>query len=315
MKSIGIFPASGGLGTSTYTHLLSQIPHDKVTLISRHPDKIPQTYTQNGTTLRSASYEYSPQELEAAFSDIEVLFLISYPSHVRDYRVKVQLPAIDAAHKAGVKHIFYSSLGFALPEKNESLAEVMQVHLACEEHLRKVAASDPGFSWTSIREGLYSESFPIYTSFWTLQNPSDEILIPHDGSGPGVSWVKRDELGEASAALIAQYSQRPSEFSWKNKIVVLTGSKEYSLAETVKILSKAVGKDVKIRKVTVDEWLAQPQIMGYFGEEEKAKTWATAWEAIQGGETAHVSPMLETILGRRPEEYEVTIQNMAKTTA
>ncbi|CAH0021136.1 unnamed protein product [Clonostachys rhizophaga] len=316
MKTIGIFPAAGGLGGSTYNHLLQhpEVQPNKVTLISRNPDKIPASYSARGVRLLQASYESTPAELKAAFAGIQVLFLISYPSHVRDYRVKVQLPAIDAAHKAGVKHIFYSSLGFALPEETESLAEVMQAHLVSEEHLQKLANKDPTFSWTSIREGLYHESFPIYTSFWTLQNPVDKILIPHDGTGPGVSWVKRDELGEASASLIAQYatSSDPSSYPWNKRRVVLTGPKEWTLADTVKVLGNAVGREVRIKQISIDEWVKLPQITGYFGEEAKARTWATAWDAIRAGETKFVSPTLGEILGREPEAFEVTIGQLAK---
>jgi uncharacterized protein YbjT (DUF2867 family) len=315
MKTIGIFPASGGLGGSTYTHLLSQVPHDKVTLICRDPAKIPTHYKETGVTVREASYESSTQELAEAFRGIDVLFLISYPSHVRDYRVQVQIPALDAAVRgAGVKHVFYSSLGFALPEQDHSLAEVMQAHLVTEQKLRAIAAEDGGFTWTSIREGLYHESFPLYTSFWTLEKPFDEVLIPHDGSGPGVSWVKRDELGEASAKLIAQYAESPSTFPWTNKLVVLTGPKEWSLSQTVEVLGTAVGKSVKIKQVSLDEWMAQPQVKSYFGTEEKARTWATAWDAIRAGETSYVSPTLQEILNREPEPLEVTIRSMAEKT-
>lgn len=316
MKTIGIFPASGGLGGSTVRHLVNQVPSSQVTFISRYPDKTRSIPGTEGATFKQASYESPASQLEEAFRGLDTLFLISYPSHVRDYRVKVQLPAIDAAHRAGVKHVFYSSLAFALPDKPSSLAEVMQAHLESERRLREIAASDPGFSWTSIREGLYHESFPIYTSFWTLDRPSDKILIPHDGGGPGVSWAKRDELGEASAKLIAQYAKLDSaataSYPWTNSIVALTGPREWTLGETVEVLGKAVGKEVAIQEVTVDEWLQQPHILGYFGTEEKARTWATAWAAIRDGETAFVSPALEEILGRRPEELNVTIEQMAK---
>ena len=319
MKTVGVFPASGGLGGSTSKHLLEHYPADKVVLISRHPQKNQSIPGAEKAELRQAEYESSPAELENAFRGVQVLFLISYPSHVRDYRVKVQLPAIDAARRAGVQHIFYSSLGFALPEHDTSRAEVMQAHLESEKHLRDMGKSDQTFTWTSIREGLYHESFPIYTSFWTPQAPSENILIPHDGSGPGVSWVKRDELGEASAKLIADFGKSAdsptsssSSYPWTNKIVVLTGPREWTLAETVEELGRAVGKQVEITEVTVDEWVKQPQIISYFGEEKKARTWATAWEAIRAGETSFVSPTLKQILGREPEPFEETIRKMVE---
>lgn len=87
--TIGIFPASGGLGTSTYTHLLKLVPNDEVILISRYPEKVPESYINAGVHVRKASYESTPSELEAIFSGIDTLFLISYPSHVHDYRTKV----------------------------------------------------------------------------------------------------------------------------------------------------------------------------------------------------------------------------------
>ncbi|KAF4984578.1 hypothetical protein FZEAL_254 [Fusarium zealandicum] len=313
-KTVGIFPASGGLGGSTYNHLLKKVPHTTLTLISRYPEKTPSIHQQQGVTLRRASYESTPAELEDAFAGIEVLFLISYPSHVRDYRVQVQLPAIDAAYKAGVKHIFYSSLAFALPDKTESKAEVMKAHLETEKYLKHLAATDAGFTWTSIREGLYSESFPIYTSFWTLENPRPEILIPHDGSAPGISWAKRDELGEATAALIARCAtpaDRPSS-DLRNKAVVLTGPRAWSLFESIQVLGKAVGKDIRIRKVGVDEWAKQQQIVDYFKNETEARTWATAWEAIEAGETSFASTELEAILGREPEPFDETIRKMVE---
>lgn len=311
MSTIGIFPASGALGTSTYTHLLNSVSPSNVVLISRYPNKTPQIYQDQGVELRQASFESSPSELEAAFRGVNVLFLVSYPSHVREYRTKVQIPALDAAYKAGVKHVFYSSLAFALPDKDTSLAEVMGAHLDTEAHLRTLAEQDPGFSWTAIREGLYHESFPIYTAFLDLKDPSfTEIRIPHDGSGPGVSWAKREELGEASAKLIAQYAQDPAAFAWKNKLVVLTGPREWSLADTVKLLSKVAGRQLTIRPVTVDEYVAQPQVAAKFGDSALSRTWATAWDAIHAGETAYVSPTLEQLLGRRPEEFDVTITRL-----
>ncbi|PSR77812.1 hypothetical protein BD289DRAFT_377431 [Coniella lustricola] len=321
MKEIAIFPAAGALGGSTYRHLLRLVPNDHVTLICRHPEKIPDEYKQDpsgvGVTVRRASYESTPQELEVAFAGVDVLFLVSYPSHVHEYRVKVQLPAIDAARRAGVKHIFYSSLGFSSDASSASLqsdsqAVVMQAHLDTEKYLASIAETDPAFTYTSIREGIYSESFPIYTAFLDPQKAADgaEVQIPHDGQGPGLSWVKRDELGEASARLIARYCGVDGQFPQQlvNGKVLLSGTRAVSLAETVEILGQMVGKSFEIREVSVDEYVKLPQVLSGFGDEEKARTWATAWKAIQAGEAALVTPDLEQILGRKPEAYEKTLK-------
>ncbi|KAL2156800.1 hypothetical protein VTH82DRAFT_1546 [Thermothelomyces myriococcoides] len=312
--TIGIFPASGGLGTSTYTHLLRLVPNDQVILINRYPEKVAKPYIEAGVQVRKASYESTPSELEAAFSGIDTLFLISYPSHVHDYRTKVHLPVIDAAKRAGVTHIFYSSLGFAGEYQDHSLAEVMQAHLDTERHLAKLASEAPSgsFTYTAIREGLYAESTPIYTAFFDPRESEEvdhgEIRIPHDGSGPGVSWVKRDELGEATARLIARHTADKNGFEFLNRIVLLTGPREWSLAETVEVLSSIAQRKLTIKQVSVDEYVKLPQVQAKFGSEELARTWATAWDAIRAGETAIVTANLERILGRKPEEFDIAVR-------
>lgn len=227
---------------------------------------------------------------------------------------------MDAAKSAGVTHIFYSSLGFAGDCQSTSLAEVMQAHLDTERYLAKLAAAAAAaaeddshpLTYTSIREGLYAESTPIYMAFFDPRQPdalrSGEICIPHDGSGPGVAWVKRDELGEASARLIASYAQDKNGFPFTNRTVLLTGPRAWSLSETVEVLAGIAGRKLKIREVSVGEYVKLPRVREYFGSEEPARTWATAWDAIREGETAVVTPELERILGRKPEAFEVAVR-------
>lgn len=311
MSRIAIFPASGGLGASTYTHLLSLVPPQNVTLISRDPSKIPTQYTAAGAKTVQASYESRTADLEAAFTGADILFLISYPSHVHDYRVHVQLPAIDAARRAGVKHVFYSSLGYAGQRGRESKAVVMQAHLDTEAYLARLAAEDPSqFSYTAIREGLYSESYPIYTSFFSPQAPDDGIIrIPHDGSAPGIAWVKKDELGEASAKLIAGYAtSAPASFTWKNEVMLLTGPRAWTLNETAEALSKIAGREVRIEEVGLEEYVRQKgNVEKFGGDETLMRSWATAFDGVRAGECAVVTSTLGQILGREPEAFDVTI--------
>lgn len=190
----------------------------------------------------------------------------------------------------------------------------MQAHLDTERHLAKLASEAPSgsFTYTAIREGLYAESTPIYTAFFDPRESEEvdhgEIRIPHDGSGPGVSWVKRDELGEATARLIARHTADKNGFEFLNRIVLLTGPREWSLAETVEVLSSIAQRKLTIKQVSVDEYVKLPQVQAKFGSEELARTWATAWDAIRAGETAIVTANLERILGRKPEEFDIAVR-------
>ncbi len=118
-------------------------------------------------------------------------------------------------------------------------------------------------------------------------------------TGPGIAWVKRDDLGEASARLIARYAAGPAGFPFKNDTVLLTGPRVWSLQETVEALGRNAGnKDLRIRQVSVDEYVKLPQVWAVFGAEEKVRTWSTAWDEIRAGETAVVTTTLVEVLGR-----------------
>ncbi|KAJ6076042.1 hypothetical protein N7499_008023 [Penicillium canescens] len=306
---IGLFPASGALGTSILNHLSKLLPASQLILIARHPERFDE-FKKEGATVRRADYD-DPSTLQTAFEGVDILMLISYASIEIEHRAKSHKRAIDAASKSGVKHIFYSSLGFGGNLSDKSVAHVMGAHLETEEYLDSHAGD---FTYTSVREGIYSESFPIYTTWFDLQNPTDEIMIPHSGGGPGVAWAKRDELGEATAKLIVSYTNDPAKFQYLNQRVLLSGPREISLAETVDILGRATGKSIKIREISADEYAALPQnadFLTYHGV-NLSREWATAWEAIKLGETAVVSPALGKILGREPESFETTIKAMIK---
>ncbi|KAL4915383.1 hypothetical protein BDW62DRAFT_125059 [Aspergillus aurantiobrunneus] len=311
MSRIAVFPAAGGLGSSIVNHLRSLVPASQLTLIARKPDSL-SAEADAGATIRYADYD-DPATLDHAFDDVDVLMLISYASFEIEHRANAHKKAIAAAQSAGVKHVFYSSLAFAGEYTDSSVAHVMGAHLATEKFLAQLGGP---MTYTILREGLYSESFPIYTSWFDLHSPSDEIIIPHDGSGPGVAWVKRDELGEASAKLVASYATATGanvagDFPYVNKIVLLTGPRVFSLNETAEVLGRAVGKDLRIREISVDEYVKLPhQGRHTYHGVDLAREWATAWEAIRRGETAVVTPTLREILGREPEDYETTIRGM-----
>ncbi|KAJ5695135.1 hypothetical protein N7536_005547 [Penicillium majusculum] len=302
---IGVFPASGALGSSIVNHLVKLVPESDLVLSARHPEKL-HDLKQAGATIRRADYD-EPTTLDTAFEGVDVLMLVSYASFEIDHRVKAHRLAIDAAIKSGVKHVFYSSLGFGGDLTNRTIAHVMGAHIETEKYLSSLQDK---VSYTIVREGLYTESFPIYTAFFDPQNPTDDVAIPHSGAGPGVAWVKRDELGEATAKLIASYVNNPTSFEYVNKALLLSGSREISLAETVEIIGRVIGKPLKIREISVDEYVNLPQIGDkhtYKGV-NLSREWATAWEAIRQGEAAVVSPALGEILGREPESYETTIK-------
>ncbi|KAF5227418.1 hypothetical protein FAUST_11789 [Fusarium austroamericanum] len=155
----------------------------------------------------------------------------------------------------------------------------MQTHLDTENYLEQCRQKRDGFAYTIVREGLYSESFPL------------------------------EELGEGTAELIAQFYKQPAEFKWKNKTALLSGLKALTLAETVKILGEIARVPVRITQVSDDEFATQPDVIRNFTYHgvDLAKRWATAFKAFRRGEAAYVCPLLKELLGRDPEDFKTTI--------
>lgn len=185
----------------------------------------------------------------------------------------------------------------------------MQAHLQTEAYLKSLHEQDPSFSYLIIRQGLYTESAcTMYLSFLDPKNPPEEILIPHDGKGKGVAWVKREELGEATAKIIHHYTINPSDL---NTTLLLSGPKALSLQETADKIGSIVGKSLPIRKVSIEEYAKQEAVVKALGE-GNGQEWANAWEAIQDGETSVVTPTLQEWMGREPENFEVTMKALIR---
>lgn len=84
---IGVFPASGGLGSSIIRHLLQLVPASLLVLAARDPEKLTGLSGAGATVIR-ADYD-DPSTLERAFDNVGVLMLISYPSIEIEHRAEV----------------------------------------------------------------------------------------------------------------------------------------------------------------------------------------------------------------------------------
>ena len=215
--------------------------------------------------------------------------------------------------------MFYTSLAFGGDGAANSVAHVMQAHLKTEGYLKslksKITEGPNGkpLTFTAIREGIYSESFPMYTGFPDLQNLPEELKIPHDGSGPGIAFAKIDDLGEATAKLVKEYLDGTTNFQYKDSVMLLSGPREWSLTEAVKILGDSKGKEIRLRKISEEEYVAQPRIrdmLGSHGPGEAPEQWATSFNAVKNGECAVASIELARLLGREPEGFEETVGSM-----
>lgn len=293
---------TGGLGSRILHHLLHtlSIPSSQIilstssessaaTLSSVHPD----------ATVRHGDF-LSPSTLPSTFAGGHTLCLISYPSIAYEQRVAAHKNAIDAAITAGVKRIVYTSLAFA----SDSDAAVMKAHLKTESYLKRVCG-EKGVTYTIVREGIYSESWPLYMGFW--KDGEDEVVMPNETGNAGVAWVARDELGEGTARILVDESEE-----FRDKIVLLSGKEAIGFEELAKMVGSAIGKEVKVSFVDMEKWVSvQTKRRGGGEEEEKfVREWGTTFPAIGKGELEAVDPLLEQLLGRKRKSLEDCVKEM-----
>ncbi|EOD49033.1 putative -like family protein [Neofusicoccum parvum UCRNP2] len=309
MPKLVITGASGKLGGAVLRNLLSYHllpPHEIVVTTSSSPgDPRLDQIKARGVTVSSASYD-DKQSMEAAFADCERLLLVSTPRISMDFddapyghgREAHHFAAIDAARAAGVKHIYYTSLGFAAHSK----AGVMRAHNRTEEFLRML--SDTGY--TIIREGLYNESWPLYLGHGDLSGQDDrgEVVVAGDGR---ISWAAIDDLGLATACILVD---QPSGYA--GVTLTLSTTTSATLQGVASMVSAAKGRQINLKVVGRDEhekfYIEQRGIgPGY------ARWWSTTYDALRDNECENKDTTLERLLakhGRKPKPLQETITEM-----
>jgi NAD(P)H dehydrogenase (quinone) len=148
MSKIAISGASGDMAKRITAELLEKIRPEDLTLTTRTPEALADRAMQ-GVRVCKADYN-DPDALEAGFRGNDILMLISSLAVTR--RVPEHRNAIEAAKRAGIRHIVYTSVIGLLPHSPTlSVAD----HRATEKML---GAS--GMGWTALRNGTYAEVLP-----------------------------------------------------------------------------------------------------------------------------------------------------------
>lgn len=209
--------------------------------------------------------------------------------------------AIDAAVQVGVKHIYYTSLAFASPSK----AGVMRAHERTEKYLKDLEREGK-VKATILREGLYSESWPLYFGYYhgLREDKRKEVVVAGDGP---ISWTAIADMAFATAKILAA----PSE-EWAGRTVYLSQKQTRTLRDVSEIVSKIKGEEVKLKVVGKKEH--EDFYIKEKGMERMAvEWWSTTYDALSDGECDIDDRTLEKMLaeaGRSPKSLEETIEEM-----
>lgn len=214
--TIAVSGATGQVGRLVIGKLKQKVATDNIVGLVRNTEKA----RDLGVAVRVADYT-QPATLEAALAGIDTLLLIS--GNEIGQRATQHANVINAAKKAGVKRIVYTSLLRA----DRSPLNLAPEHVQTEADLKA-----SGLQYTILRNGWYTEN---YTGSITpaLANGA---FYGSAGDGKIASAARADY---AEAAVVALTNEAHSGITYE-----LAGDNAYTLAELAAEISSQTGKDI-----------------------------------------------------------------------
>ncbi|NUU62279.1 SDR family oxidoreductase [Paenibacillus agri] len=232
--SILITGATGQLGTKIIERLAEIIPPEQLIAGVRDPQKA--EYLQSlGVQIRIVDYD-QPETLEEAFTGVSRLLLISSSNTDDGIRYVQHSHVIEAAKKAKVEHLLYTSFAFPKPGADPQ----HNVHLRTEQ-----AILDAGLKYTFLRNALYTDFVGVIGLNKALV--SGELVT---ASGDWVfNTVTRRDLALGTASILASSDH-------KNAIYELTASETWDFRQLAVVLSEIAGQPVVHKQdAGVQHWI------------------------------------------------------------
>ena len=266
---IGITGATGNIGRMVAS-LLSDT--GGLRLLVRTPAKLDPELA-DVAQVRATQYADDPSTVEA-LEGVDVLFMVSATESPD--RVEVHRAFVDAAKKAGVEHIVYTSFLAAAPDATFTLA---RDHWYTEQHIR-----ESGMAWTFLRDSFYLDFFPGMV---------DEHGVMRGPAGNGrVGAVARQDVARSAVAVLRDPSPHAE------RTYDMTGPEALSLTDMAQIIGEAQGREVTYREETVEE--AYASRAHYGAPAWQVDAWVSTYTAIASGELDVVSDNVRALTGRSP---------------
>src|SRR5450631_349396 len=220
---IGVSGASGHLGRAVVSELLQRAGGHEVVAISRTPETV--TGAAEG---RFGDYD-RPESLVKAYAGLDRLLIITTVAPEPGKRGTQNVAAIDAAVKAGVKHIvFMSAVGTRQEEEPARGASYWRG----EQHLIATAPA-----WTILRMNFYAEAF-----LQLAQAALGQGVLTGLRENRAAALARGDVAAAAAGVLIGN--------GHVGAIYNATGPERLSGAERAAIVAEIAGRPLAFRVIT-----------------------------------------------------------------
>jgi NAD(P)H dehydrogenase (quinone) len=268
--------ATGNLGTAVIKNLLKKLPADQIAALARDMSKAKELKAKN-VDIRIGDYN-DLSSLNMAMQGAEKLLFISSNDIIA--RLSQHRNVVDAAKRANIKHILYTSAAMKNIE-DSPLKSAMEAHFKTEDFIK-----ESGLNYTILRNTLYSDNIPMFAGEKAVEAG---VFFPA-GNGK-VAYATRGDLAEATAAILTSPGH-------ENKTYTLTGLEGYSFNDIASELSALAGKTVAY---TDADPTVFADMLKKSGLPEQAVNFFLMFAAsIKHNDFDIIDPSLEKLLGRKP---------------
>lgn len=263
--------ATGKLGSKVVEAILKTLPASKLAVSVRNAEKA-EGLRARGVEVRQADFDH-PETLEKAFEGIDRLLIISADGD-NETRIHQHTNAVQAAERAGVKFIAYTSLANA--KESENL--MAPPHVATEESIMKT-----GIPYSFLRNNWYFEN-----EIGSIQGVlAGAPWVTSAGEGK-VGWALQQDYADAAAAVLVGNGH-------ENTVYELSGPL-LTQEELASALGDILGKEVPVQQVSDEKYA---EIMKGLGLPDFVIPIVVGiQESIRNGSLEVESNDFEKILGR-----------------
>jgi NAD(P)H dehydrogenase (quinone) len=281
--TIAITGATGNFGRLVVNKLKSRVPASNIIALARTPGKA----ADLGVQVREADYS-KPETVERALAGVETLLLIS--SNEIGQRAVQHRNVIEAAKKAGVQWIVYTSLLHAETSAIKSLADE---HLATEADLKS-----SGVPFTILRNGWYTEN---YTGSVPGAIAGGAFL--GSAGAAKISSAPRADYAEAAVVVLTSNGH-------KGKTYELAGDQAYTLNDLAAEISRQTGKIIPYKNLSEAEYAAA--LAGFGLAVPVAQAYASFDTGAAQGALFDDGHQLSKLIGRPTTPLATSVANALK---
>src|ERR1700674_378768 len=220
-----------------------------------------------------------PETLTAALQDVDRAMLISSSDPMM---LDVQSNFIDAARKAGVRHIV--KLSGIMPEL-DSAFRFARMHGEIEKRLEA-----SGMAFTHLRAG---EFMPAYFRQAPSIAAKDAMFLPMGDAR--IASIDVGDIAEIAADVLTRSGH-------EGKTYPLTGPEALTMTQVAEKLSAATGKTIRYVNVPPED--ARKAQLAAGVPPYLADALVELFAERRKGKEANVSPVIATVFGRRATHFE-----------